>query len=77
MNSQADTYLYEIGIVWPAVLAHGAVNGFASAPSFFTKTDFGNPFIGPLSTGIIGGIGFVFAAAAALVLLFKEGKKGA
>lgn len=64
------------GSCLPAALAHGALNGFVSAPSFFTKAGFGNPFIGPLSTGIIGGIGFVFAAVVALVLLFKEGKKG-
>lgn len=60
------------GSCLPAVLAHGAINGFASTPSLFTKTGFGNPFVGPLPTGIIGGIGFIFAAVVALVLLFKE-----
>lgn len=46
------------GSCLPAALAHGALNGFASAPSLFTKAGFGNPIIGPLSTGIIGGIGW-------------------
>lgn len=59
------------GSCLPAVIAHGALNGFASAPALFTKTGFGNPFVGPLPTGIIGGIGFILAAVAALVFLFK------
>lgn len=58
----------------PAVLAHGAVNGFSAAPSLFTKSGFGNPFTGPLPTGIIGGMGFLITAIIIAILLVKEEK---
>lgn len=44
----------------PAALAHGALNGFAAIGIFFVAGT-ANPFIGPLPTGIIGGIGFIIA----------------
>ena len=45
----------------PAVLGHGAINGFAAIGMYFTK-DGGNPFIGPAPTGIVGMIPFMIAA---------------
>ena len=42
----------------PAVLAHGAINAFASIGVYFTF-DGGNPFVGPAPAGIIGAIGFI------------------
>ena len=42
----------------PAVLAHGAINAFASIAIYFTF-DGGNPFIGPAPIGIVGMIGFI------------------
>lgn len=42
----------------PAVLAHGAINAFASIGMYFTF-DGGNPFVGPAPTGIIGMIAFI------------------
>ncbi|MBR5869232.1 MAG: CPBP family intramembrane metalloprotease [Clostridia bacterium] len=45
----------------PAVLAHGAVNGFAAMGLYFTS-DGGNPFVGPAPMGIIGMLPFVIAA---------------
>ncbi len=63
------------GSCLPAVLAHGALNGFASAPALFTKAGFGNPFVGPLPTGIIGGIGFILAAGVTLVLFFNKNRE--
>lgn len=53
--------------VWPAVLAHGGINGFGNISLLF-HTGSVNPFIGPLPTGIIGGIGFVFTAIIIVVL---------
>lgn len=45
----------------PAVLGHGAINGFAAIGMYFTK-DGGNPFVGPAPTGVIGMIPFIIAA---------------
>ncbi len=59
------------GSVWPAVIAHGSLNGFASIGIYFTK-DGGNPFVGPSVTGIIGGIPFIAMAGFALVRLLKD-----
>ncbi|MBQ2901725.1 MAG: CPBP family intramembrane metalloprotease [Agathobacter sp.] len=42
----------------PAVLAHGAINAFASIGIYFTK-DGGNVFVGPAPTGVVGMIGFI------------------
>ena len=55
--------------VWPAVIAHGAVNGIASLGTLFVL---GNPssLLGPAPTGIIGGMGFTLAA---LLLFFIPG----
>lgn len=58
----------------PAVIGHGSLNGFASIAIYFTK-DGGNPFVGPLPTGFIGGIGFIVTAIIMAVLLIREEKR--
>ncbi len=55
----------------PAVIGHGALNGFASAAVIFS-VDGGNPFIGPAPIGIIGGIGFVIMAAIMIFIMRKN-----
>lgn len=45
----------------PAVLGHGAINGFAAIGIYFTK-DGGNPFVGPAPTGMVGMIPFMIVA---------------
>lgn len=45
----------------PAILGHGAVNGFAAMGIYLTA-DGGEPFIGPAPTGIVGMIPFILAA---------------
>ena len=45
----------------PAILGHGAVNGF-SAIGIYLTAEGGNPFIGPAPTGIIGMLPFLAAA---------------
>jgi uncharacterized protein len=47
--------------VWPAVIGHAAVNGIAGMGVIFTQGT-PNPILGPLSVGIIGGLGFTLAA---------------
>ncbi|MEF9984484.1 MAG: CPBP family intramembrane glutamic endopeptidase [Oscillospiraceae bacterium] len=61
---------------FPAVIIHGSLNGLVSAGLFFSS-DGGNSFIGPMPTGIIGGIGFIIAAIIMMVLLVKEEKQKA
>lgn len=60
--------------ILPAVIAHGSINAFSAAASYFTK-DGGNPFIGPVNTGIIGGCGFILAAVIVTIVLMKDEKK--
>ena len=47
--------------VWPAVIGHAAVNGIAGIGMIFIQGT-PNPILGPLSVGIIGGLGFAFVA---------------
>lgn len=60
--------------VWPAALAHGSINGFSSVSLIFHKGS-ANPFIGPVPTGIIGGIAFVIAAVIVVCLWIHNTKK--
>lgn len=61
------------GSCLPAVLAHGSLNGFASAALFFHTSETAiNPFIGPAPTGIIGGCAFLVCAVIMALLLYKS-----
>ena len=55
----------------PAVLGHGAINAFAAIGMYFTK-DGGNPFVGPVPTGIIGMIPFIIVAVIMVLDLKKD-----
>ncbi|MEE0859181.1 MAG: type II CAAX endopeptidase family protein [Acutalibacteraceae bacterium] len=57
--------------VWPAVLAHGCINGTSMLSSLFHNGT-PNPFIGPLPIGAIGGIGFIITAIIMAILLIKK-----
>jgi membrane protease YdiL (CAAX protease family) len=56
--------------VWPAVLAHAVINGVTGFSILLTK---GEPstLIGPLSTGILGGLGWL--AVSAIIFFSKSG----
>ena len=60
------------GSCLPAMLAHGGLNGFASAAILFTDGTSVNPFIGPIPTGIIGGSAFFLCAVIMAMLLVKK-----
>lgn len=47
--------------VWPAVIGHAAINGIASLGALFLRGE-PNLILGPLPTGIIGGLGFTLVA---------------
>lgn len=59
--------------VWPAVIAHGALNGFAAISLLVAKGS-PSPLIGPLPTGVIGSL--AFTASAAWVLLSPKALEG-
>lgn len=59
----------------PAVMARGVLNGFNSIGVLFSSMD--NPYnllLGPVSTGLIGGIGFLLVAVFLLYQLYQEEK---
>lgn len=58
---------------WPAVLAHGSLNGFAGVAVYFTIGT-ASPFIGPLPTGIIGGSALIMTAIVLVILWIKKEK---
>lgn len=61
------------GSCLPAVLAHGSLNGFVSAPLFFLDSQAAvNPFVGPAPTGILGGAAFLICAIIMAVLLIRK-----
>jgi uncharacterized protein len=53
--------------VWPAVIAHGAVNGIAAFGLLFVQGN-PDPLLGPTPVGIIGGLGLTLAAIIILAL---------
>ena len=55
----------------PAVLAHGAINAFASVGIYFTFEG-GNAFIGPAPTGIVGMTAFIVLDIFLVKALLKE-----
>jgi membrane protease YdiL (CAAX protease family) len=64
------------GSCFPAVLAHGTLNGFSAVGIYFTSLeDPYNVFLGPAPTGLVGGAGFILLAGVLLFLLYKEEKQ--
>ena len=61
------------GSVWPAVIGHGAVNGFAAAPMYFVAAN-DAPLLGPTVAGLIGGWALL-AAAIAVMIIYRRPKK--
>ena len=59
------------GSCLPAIFAHGMVNGSASLGLMFSATG-GNPFVGPMPTGIIGAAFFILAGAFMLFSMVKR-----
>ncbi|NLG02295.1 MAG: CPBP family intramembrane metalloprotease [Clostridia bacterium] len=55
----------------PAIIMHGAVNGLSATAIYFTE-DGGNPFIGPSTTGILGGSMFIICAVICLILVYQK-----
>lgn len=59
------------GSVLPAVFAHGMINGAAGFGLLFSAS-FGDPFIGPIPTGILGGAGLILLGIVSFILLTRR-----
>lgn len=57
--------------VIPAVIAHGMLNGAAAFGLLFAASA-GDPFIGPLPTGVLGGVGLLLLGAVSFVALTRR-----
>ncbi len=64
------------GSVWPAVIGHGAVNGFAGAPMYFIA-DNNHALLGPTGAGLIGGFALIIAAVVVIILQSRQSRKAA
>jgi CAAX protease family protein len=58
------------GSVWPAVIAHAAINGIAGIGALLVKGDV-NPILGPMPVGVIGSIGFSIVAM--IIMMSSKG----
>lgn len=58
-----------------ATFGHGAINAVGGCATIFAVAG-ASPFVGPASTGIIGGIGFIIVAALMLVDLKRREDRG-
>lgn len=63
------------GSTFAAAIGHGAVNGTTNGVTLFSLTG-GNPFVGPLCTGIVGGLPLLGVAAAMLWDMRRREKAG-
>ena len=60
--------------VWPAVIAHGALNGIAGVTALFLAVDAApNPLVGPLVTGLLANLPWTLLAG---YLFWKNGEVG-
>ena len=63
------------GSTFAAAIGHGAVNGTTNGVTLFSLSG-GNPFVGPLCTGIVGGLPLLVVAAAMLWDMRRREKAG-
>lgn len=63
------------GSTFAAAIGHGAVNGTTNGVTLFSLSG-GSPFVGPLCTGIVGGLPLLGVAAAMLWDMRRREKAG-
>lgn len=64
------------GNCWPAVIGHGAINGFAGASLYFIAEN-NHALLGPVPAGIIGGSALIVAAIAVIIIQARQSRKPA
>ena len=62
------------GNCWPAVIGHGAINGFAGVPMFYMASN-NYPLLGPTAAGVLGGSAIIVAAVAVISLQARPARK--
>ncbi|MBP5505454.1 MAG: CPBP family intramembrane metalloprotease [Bacteroidales bacterium] len=62
------------GNCWPAIIGHGAVNGFAGSPLFFIAEN-NHTLLGPSAAGIIGGSALIVAAIVVIIIQTRQERK--
>ena len=62
------------GNCWPAIIGHGAVNGFAAAPMYFIAEN-NHTLLGPTAAGIIGGSALFVAAIVVIIVQARQSRK--
>lgn len=63
------------GNCWPAVIGHGAVNGFAGAPLYYIAEN-NHTLLGPAGTGLIGGSALLVAAITVIIIQARSSHAG-
>ena len=63
------------GSTFAAAIGHGAVNGTTNGVTLFSLSG-GNPFVGPMPVGIVGGSAFIVVAALMLWDMHRREKAG-
>ena len=63
------------GSTFAAAIGHGAVNGTTNGVTLFSLSG-GNPFVGPLCTGIVGGLPLLGVAVVMLWDMRRRKKAG-
>ena len=61
------------GNCWPAIIGHGAINGFAGAPMYFIAEN-NHTLLGPTAAGLIGGSALIVAAIVVIILQSREAR---
>ena len=64
------------GNCWPAIIGHGAINGFAGAPLYYIAAN-DAPLLGPTPAGLIGGSALIIAAVIVIILQARQSRKTA
>ena len=62
------------GNCWPAIIGHGAINGFAGAPLYFLS-DNKLPLLGPTAAGLVGMSALIVAAIVVVALQARQSRK--
>jgi len=64
------------GNCWPAIIGHGAINGFAGVPIYYLA-DNKLPLLGPTASGLVGMSALIVAAIVVVALQARQGRNNA
>lgn len=64
------------GNCWPAIIGHGAINGFAGVPLYFLS-DNKLPLLGPTASGLVGMSALIVTAIVVVAIQAREARSSA